>query len=133
MGSGRGRSGRVPEGRSSDGYGRAVAGSVAGGLAGLVAGWGLAYVLVPSGEGSEEGLAGVLIVLGIIVLAACVGSVAGCYVALRAGGARRAGATAAWMLPIIGLSLLLLATGVATLAAIVLGPLLARRLALRKA
>lgn len=125
------RCGRVAEVRQADGYSRAVAGSVAGALAGLVAGWGLAAVLVPSGEGSHEGLAGVLIVLGIIVTVACTGSVVGCYTALRADGAARAGATAAWMLPILGVGILFLATGVATVAAVVLGPLLARRLALR--
>lgn len=119
--------------KQADGYGRAVAGSVAGSLAGLFVGWGLAALFVPSGEGSEEGLGGVLIVLGIIVAVACAGSVLGCYTALRADGAAKAGATAAWMLPVLGAGLLLLATGVATVAAVVLGPLLARRLALRRA
>ncbi|MFP5377974.1 MAG: hypothetical protein ACLGIO_14490 [Acidimicrobiia bacterium] len=101
---------------------------MAGAVAGAAAGWTAAAVVL-RGDGAGE--ANVLVALGLVALGALVGSPVGCYVALRAVDAERSGTTAAWLTAILVVGALLGFTGVAPIAAITVGPILARRLALR--
>lgn len=109
-----------------------VVGSTGGAVAGGVLGWIVASVVVGDDPVAGPNVALMAAAMAVVVAALLACSLVGCYVALRAVGAPRSGATTAWMALILALGLVLLFTGVAPLAAITVGPLLARRLALRR-